>query len=214
MAGRRGTLASIAQVAFHASVVRPFMTLFIGLRVRGREHLPASDPFLLVANHSSHLDTVALQSLFPLRRLRRIRAVAAADYFERTRLRSVLSRALFNTLPIDRHRATRTGHPVEAMRLAIEAGDSLILFPEGTRGQGRDIAPFRTGVAALLERVPGLAAHPVYLRNLGRSLPKGEVLPVPFFCEVACGPPLRPEGSRERVAEALRAAVLALADPR
>lgn len=212
MSGRRGALECLAQAAFHAAVVRPFMAMFIGLRVRGREHLPAGDPFLLVANHSSHLDTVALQSLFPLHRLRRIRAVAAADYFERTRLRSVLSRALFNTLPIERQRVSRTSNPVDAMRLAVEAGDSLILFPEGTRGRGGEVGPFRTGVAALLEQVPGLAAHPVYLRNLGRSLPKGEVLPVPFFCEVTCGLPLRPVGSREVVAEALRDAVLALAD--
>src|SRR5262245_66539409 len=79
------TLRSILQMLFFALAVRPFLVLFIGLRVRGREHIPGSGPFILVANHSSHLDTISLLSLFPLTRLRGIRPVAAADYFERNR---------------------------------------------------------------------------------------------------------------------------------
>ena len=72
------------QILFFVLLVRPFLTLFIGLRVRGLEHLPASDPFILAANHSSHMDTICLLGLFPLRRLRRIRPVAAADWRRET----------------------------------------------------------------------------------------------------------------------------------
>src|SRR6266404_3207484 len=90
------TLRDFAQTSFFALALRPFLTLFIGLRVRGREHLPGNDPFILVANHSSHLDTLSLLSLFALRRLPRLRPVAAADYFQRNKLVLLLTRTLFN----------------------------------------------------------------------------------------------------------------------
>ena len=90
------TIRDLAQMMFFMLVLRPFMTLFIGLRVRGREHLPRSGPFILVANHSSHLDTASLLSLFPLTRLPGLRPVAGADYFERNRFISVFSKTCFN----------------------------------------------------------------------------------------------------------------------
>jgi 1-acyl-sn-glycerol-3-phosphate acyltransferase len=195
-------------------VLRPFLALFIGLRVRGREHLPGSDPFILVANHSSHLDTAALLSLFPVSRLRRIRPCAAADYFERTRTIAFLSRTLFNILPIHRGQPRGEEHPVRRMREALERGESLLLFPEGTRGRGPEMAPFKPGIACLVEQLPQVPVVPAYLVNMGRALPKGEFLPVPFFCEVHIGAPLRLAGTREEILGALRAAVEALRSDR
>jgi 1-acyl-sn-glycerol-3-phosphate acyltransferase len=205
-------MRALLQALFFALVAKPFLRLFIGVRVLARAHLPAREPFLLVANHSSHLDTVALLDLFPLRRLRRIRPVAAADYFERNAAVSWLSHTFFNILPIARRGFTREQNPVEQMRAALAAGQGLLLFPEGTRSTTGEVGEFHVGVAALLEAFPELAVHPVHLRNLGRSLPKGEFLPVPFFCEVRLGPPVRPAGDRREAADALRAAVLALRD--
>ncbi len=192
--------------------LRPLMALFIGLRVRGREHLPEEDPFILVANHSSHLDTAALLSLFPVARLKRIRPCAAADYFERTRTISWLSRWLFNVLPIRRTGvpAHAEDHPIRLMREALERGESLLLFPEGTRGRGTEMAPFKPGVAYLAEQRPDVPIVPAYLTNMGRALPKGEFLPVPFFCEVRIGAPFHPRGTREEMLGTVRAAVEAL----
>src|ERR1051325_10316438 len=99
---RRYTLRDIAQIIICVLAIKPFMLLFIGLRVRGKEHLPERGPFVLIANHSSHLDTISLLSLFPLSQLRNIRPVAAADYFERNRFISILTKTLFNILPIAR----------------------------------------------------------------------------------------------------------------
>ncbi|HKP87924.1 MAG TPA: 1-acyl-sn-glycerol-3-phosphate acyltransferase, partial [Blastocatellia bacterium] len=99
---RRMTARDLAQMILFALLVKPFMALFIGLRVRGREHLPRSGQFILVANHSSHLDTASLLSLFKITRLRRVRPVAAADYFERNALVSFLTKTIFNILPIAR----------------------------------------------------------------------------------------------------------------
>lgn len=202
----------ILQILFFAAVVRPFMVLFIGLRVRGREHLPAADPFVLVANHTSHLDTVALLSLFPLGRLHRIRPVAAADYFLSGRLRAWLSTTLFNILPVARRHVTKSNNPLETMREAVGAGDSLILFPEGTRGGDGEPGRFLPGVAHLVESCPDVPVVPAFLVNLGRSLPKGTFLPVPFFAEVRLGPPLHPTGTRDEILARLEAAVCALRD--
>ncbi len=205
------SLQRVTQAAFAALFLRPFLTLFIGMRVRGREHLPERDPFILVANHSSHLDTAALLSLFPVARLSRIRPCAAADYFERTPTIAFLSRTLFNVLPIRRGGGQGEDHPIQRMREALERGESLLLFPEGTRGRGGEMAPFKPGVAWLAEQLPHVPIVPAYLTDMGRALPKGESLPVPFFCEVRIGPPLRPAGTREEILEAVRGAVAALA---
>ena len=201
------TARDLAQMIFFTLVLRPFMTLFIGLRVRGREHLPATGPFIIIANHSSHLDTASLLSLFPLRRLRKIRPVAAADYFERNRFVSAVSRICFNILPIARKGLTPETNPLPRMEAALQAGDSLIIFPEGTRGSGTDISKFHSGAAHLIEKCPDVPVLPVYLVNMGRSLPKGEWIPVPFFCEVRLGEPRLFSGNRREIIAALETAV-------
>jgi 1-acyl-sn-glycerol-3-phosphate acyltransferase len=197
-------LRDLAQIAFFALCVRPFMTVFIGLRVRGREHLELPDPFVLVANHSSHLDTLSLLSLFPLGRLTRLRPCAAADYFGRNRVLLGLSRTFFNILPIARVNIRPEDHPIHRMREAIERGESLLVFPEGTRGSRHEIGDLKPGIAHLAEVLPGLTFVPAWLENMGRALPKGEWLPVPFFCEVRLGAPRRLHGTREEMLETLR----------
>lgn len=209
---RKWTGRRLAQMLFFALAIKPFMALFIGLRVRGREHLTGSEPIILVANHSSHLDTMSLLSLFPLSKLRGIRPVAAADYFERNAFVSILTKTLFNILPIARKNITPENNPLRRMREAIAAGDSLIIFPEGTRGSGRELGEFRSGVAHLIEKVPGVPVVPAYLVNMGRSLPKGEFIPVPFFCEIRIGAPRVMTGTRQEITRALEAAVLELAE--
>lgn len=197
----------LLQALFFAVVVAPFMALFIGLRVRGREHLGVGGRFVVVANHSSHLDTLSLLSLFPLSQLWRVRPVAAADYFERTPLMSWCSRTFFNILPIARLKAQRTVNPIDAMLDALRAGDVLILFPEGTRHLDGVMGPFKPGVAHLLEAMPGLPIVPALLVNMGRSLPKGEFLPVPFVCEIRIGAPISPTGTRDEVMRQIEHAV-------
>jgi len=201
------TARDFVQIIFFALVIKPFMALFIGLRLRGREHLPAHDPFIMVANHSSHLDTVAMLSLFPLTRLRRIRPVAAADYFERNKFVSLLSRGLFNILPIARKVITAETNPLPRIIAALDAGQSLIIFPEGTRGLGAEMGHFHSGAAHVIEEMPHVPVVPVYLVNMGRSLPKGEWIPLPLFCEVRIGKPRVVEGKRQEITQALEVGV-------
>jgi 1-acyl-sn-glycerol-3-phosphate acyltransferase len=204
---RRPLLTDIAQVIFFTLLVWPFLTLFIGLRVRGRAHLPKSDPFILLANHASHLDTISLLSLFSLLRLRNIRPVAAADYFQRNRIVALFSQTLFNILPIARKGITRENNPLRQMQSALECGQSLIIFPEGTRGSGEEVGQFKAGIAKLIERVPEVSVVPALLINMGRSLPKGEFIPVPFFCEIRLGKPCKLTGTQEEILQALESAV-------
>jgi len=191
-------------------LVRPFLTLFIGLKVKGREHLPERGPFLLVANHTSHLDTVCLLALFPLPRLKEIRPVAAADYFGRNAFVSWFSDTFFNILPIVRKREemSKENDPRRTMIEALKAGSSLLIFPEGTRGaSSEEIGRFRSGVAALVEAIPQLPVVPAYLENMGRSLPKGTIIPVPFFCKVTLGPARICKGSAAEIVAGIEAAV-------
>jgi len=201
------TLRQVIQILAHLLVLRPLLLFLVGLRVVGREHLPQTDPFILVANHSSHLDAVSLLSLFPLRRLRRLRPVAAADYFGRTAAIAAVTRTLFNILPIARRGITADTDPRPRMLEALERGESLILFPEGTRGSGQGLGRFKSGVAWLAQHAPEVPIVPARLVNLGRSLPKGELIPVPMFAEIRLGPPRHPSGSTEEILAELEAAV-------
>lgn len=207
----RSRWADAAQMLAFALVIRPLLRLFIGLRVRGSEHLQTAlrqrQPFILIANHASHLDTLALLSLLPLTELRRVRPVAAADYFTRNRLIAWASRTFFNILPIARTRITAENHPVEAMKAALASGAVLIVFPEGTRHSQGELQPFRPGLAHLLQEMPELPILPAYLLNLGRSLPKGEWLPVPLFAELRFGAPLQVQGARQQITTTLETAV-------
>jgi 1-acyl-sn-glycerol-3-phosphate acyltransferase len=149
-------------------------------------------------------------ALFPLRDLWHIRPCAASDYFERNRITSFLSHTFIGILPIDRKHIRRENHPMKVMSDALADGQCLILFPEGTRGSGEEIADFKPGIAHLAEVRPDVPIVPVRLSNFGRVLPKGEFVPIPLFCEVRIGPPERLAGSREEMLRTLRDAVLRL----
>jgi len=197
-----------AQVLFFLLVVRPFMTLFIGLRVYGRNNIPSRHPFIIIANHSSHLDAVALLGLFPLKELKNIRPVAAFDYFEANRLRSFFAHVFFNIISMRRKGFSKHEDPLSELEKALAERQSLIFFPEGTRSLTGQIGQFHSGIAHLVERRPDVPVVPVYLANMARTLPKGEVIPVPFFCDVHIGPAVYPAGTRSDVLAALREAVL------
>lgn len=141
-------------------------------------------PAVFYANHSSHLDFLTLWSLLPGGVRRRVRPVAAADYWVGG-WKGNVARHLFNPLLVARGKGgpadLPTGGAVERMTAALDEGDSLVIFPEGTRGDGERIADFHAGLARVAAARPGVPVIPVALANVGRILPKGSLVPVPVL---------------------------------
>jgi len=196
---------------FFMLVARPVALVALGLHIRRRERLPRTGPAIVVANHNSHLDTLVLLSLFPARLLSRLRPVGAADYWFANRVRAWVSRHILGVIPLQRGRPTRGEDPFAECDAALEAGSVLLLFPEGSRGAPEELAAFKGGVARLAERYPMVPVIPVYLHGLGKALPRGEWVFVPFFVDVFVGEPLAYAGPRADYLHALEARMHALA---
>jgi len=196
---------------FFNGLVRLLAVVLLGLNVRHRERLPTGGPAILVANHNSHLDTLVLMTLLPARLLPRLKPVAAEDYFLKNRLLAWFARDIIGILPIRRNRGSCRGDPLVPLGEALDMGQILILFPEGTRGRPEHLSWFRRGIAHLAEYHPGVPVVPIYLHGLGKALPRGEALLVPFFCDVFVGEPLSWSGDRGHYLSTLESAMQQLA---
>ncbi len=156
---------------------------------------PSMTARVYYANHASHGDFVLIWSVLPGSVRRRTRPVAGADYWQKAGLRRYIGTSVFNAVLIDRDPGSGPGSgrsdPIATMAEALEAGSSLILFPEGTRNLTTEtLLPFKSGVFHLARRCPTIEFVPVWIEHLNRVLPKGEFVPVPLLCTVTFGAPI------------------------
>ncbi|MBC7207067.1 MAG: 1-acyl-sn-glycerol-3-phosphate acyltransferase [Methyloversatilis sp.] len=162
----------------------------VGAAPRWQGSAPSPAQRIYFANHSSHIDTLALWSALPRDLRRHTRPVAAADYWNTDAVRRCIAVRGLNAVFIERQRSEATKDPLAPLTEALAAGDSLILFPEGTRNLQPLPGPFKAGLFHLAERFPEVELVPVYLENLHRCMPKGTFFPVPLICTVRFGAPL------------------------
>ena len=187
--------------------------LLTGAQARWLGCPPKAEQRIYFANHQSHADLVLIWAALP-EALRTItRPIAARDYWTRGRLRAWITREVFHAVYVDRQR-TDTTDPLEPLVEALRRGDSLILFPEGTRGHEPLPQPFKAGLYNLARQFPDVVLVPAWIHNVQRVMPKGEVVPVPVLCSVTFGEPmaLGPDEDRASFLARARDAVVALRD--
>jgi 1-acyl-sn-glycerol-3-phosphate acyltransferase len=160
-----------------------------GARSRWLGCSPSVQQRIYVANHSSHLDSLLVSSALPEPLRRRTRPVAAAEYWISGVLRQFLIRRVFRGVLL--WRSEFQLNPLESVSTALREGDSLIFFPEGTRGPGRNLQPLKPGIFCLARRFPAVDIVPVWIDNSYRVLPKGVAVPLPARCSITFGSPLR-----------------------
>ncbi len=183
-------MIELLRLLFFATIVRLVVLVVIGLRIVDLERLPRTGPAIICANHNSHLDTIVLMTIFPLRLLAKLRPVAAADYFLQNPLLAWFALQIIGIIALDRHKSSCTEHPLAKCSEALERGEILIIYPEGSRGEPESMSSFQSGIAHLAKRHPDVPIYPVFIYGLGKVLPKGELILVPFFCDVAIGTPI------------------------
>jgi 1-acyl-sn-glycerol-3-phosphate acyltransferase len=192
-----------------------------GVQIRQEGWHPTPRPCVYFANHTSHLDFVVLWSALPREIRARTRPVAAKDYWDRG-LKRFLATRVFRAVLLERGAAARAAvrengqreaqNIIDHLAEAMGATDSLILFPEGTRGSGEEVGKFRSGLYYLAVRRPDVELVPAYLENLNRILPKGEFFPVPLLSVLTFGAPIQVNEGEEKHAflDRARGAVCAL----
>jgi 1-acyl-sn-glycerol-3-phosphate acyltransferase len=200
-----------------AKAICGFARLLTGARAMWKGCAPTAEQRIYYGNHTSHGDFVLIWASLPEDLRVRTRPVAGADYWNTSALRRWLIHEVLRAVVIERVRTPDGPDPVQQMVDTLEAGDSLILFPEGTRNVTDELLlPFKSGIARVVAAKPDVECVPVWIENLNRVMPKGEVIPVPLLCTLTFGAPLKLAAGEERDAflERARSALVALCPPR
>lgn len=183
-----------------------------GGNVRRVGFTPDDRQRIYFANHSSHLDFVLVWAALPPRLRAMTRPVAAKDYWDRPGLRRYLGLKVFNAVLVERNPTSGSPNAIEVLLEGLGEKHSLIIFPEGTRGDGTTIAPFKSGLYRLGKARGDVDLIPSYINNVNRVLPKGEFVPVPMLASVSFGEPMHvgEEEDKSAFLERARNAVMEL----
>ena len=168
-----------------------------GAQARWQGCPPKAEQRIYFANHQSHADLILMWAALPLELRSITRPIAAKDYWTKTPFKHWITRAVFNAIYVDRVK-TSDQDPLEPLIEALNHGDSIILFPEGTRGNQEEPQAFKSGLFNLAQKFPNVVLVPAWINNVQRVMPKGEVVPVPILCSVTFGAPIALAADEER----------------
>ncbi len=199
---------------FSGQLICSLSSLLTGARAIWHCEPLTHKPRVYFVNHNSHGDFVLVWAVLPPSLRAITRPVAAAEYWLHTPLRRFIGQNVFRAVLIARERVMRD-HPIERMVSVLAQGESLIVFPEGTRNTGETpLLPFKAGLYHLALQRPDIEFIPVWINNLNRVLPKGRYIPVPLLCSVVFGEPLHIEAEENKAAFLSRshAALLTLSE--
>lgn len=189
-----------------AFAITSLARLLTGARALWQGCAPEPRQRIYYGNHSSHIDFVLIWASLPLALRQRTRPIAGADYWLTGRWRRFLIQRVFNGILVDRQRSTPDSQPLQTLLDALDQGDSMIMFPEGTRNQNEEgLLPFKSGLFHLARQRPDVEIIPVWIANLNRVMPKGKALPLPLLCTLHFGAPIalgENEGKNEFLARA------------
>ena len=183
-----GLVATVTQAAWRLAV-RGYLRGYHRLRVEGREHLPAQAPFVMVANHTSHLDALTLASALPWRLRQSAFPIAAGDVFFETPALALFSAMMLNALPM--WRKSCGPHAMKQLRERLLGDPAIyVLFPEGTRSRDGSLGRFKPGLGMLVAEAP-VPVVPCYLHGAFAACPPDRKLPRPLPLHLRIGAPLQ-----------------------
>jgi 1-acyl-sn-glycerol-3-phosphate acyltransferase len=185
--------------------VWPTTNLIVGHNVYHRDRLPLKGPAIYVANHNSHLDTLIIWSIAPPEVRPNIRPVGAADYWLKGPIRRWLALDMARFIQTTRSGTAGLRQWLADCEEALGAEETVLIFPEGSRGLPEHREEFKGGIAHLAKRHPDVPVVPINIYGAGKSLPRGEGLLVPFICDVVIGEPFLWTGDKASFMEQLTA---------
>jgi|TARA_B110000438_G_scaffold37758_1_gene37507 1-acyl-sn-glycerol-3-phosphate acyltransferase len=184
-------MKKILLIFIYSFLWRNFLRIFIGLKYYNNKTLKNKKQFILIANHNSHMDTMAIMSAIPSRYIHRVHPIAARDFFGGSLFKKILMRYLVNATLIKRDRTDPENDPIDSMDKMLKKSRSLILYPEGSRGIPGVMSNFKKGLGYLIQRNPDVDVIPVYLDNVYKTLPKGKKIILPYNCSINFGEPIK-----------------------
>lgn len=184
-------MKKIILIIIYSIFWKNFLKIFIGLKYVNEKTLKNKKQFILIANHNSHMDTMAIMSAIPSRYIHKVHPIAARDFFGGSLFKKILMRYLVNATLIQRDREDPENDPIDSMDKMLKKSRSLILFPEGSRGVPGVMTKFKKGLGYLIQRNPEINVIPVYLDNVYKTLPRGKNLILPYNCSIKFGDPIQ-----------------------
>ena len=184
-------MKKIILIIIYSIFWKNFLKIFIGLKYVNEKTLKNKKQFILIANHNSHMDTMAIMSAIPSRYIHKVHPIAARDFFGGSLFKKILMRYLVNATLIKRDRDDPENDPIDSMDKMLKKSRSLILFPEGSRGVPGVMTKFKKGLGYLIQRNPEINVIPVYLDDVYKTLPRGKNLILPYNCSIKFGDPIQ-----------------------